>query len=41
MIINEVLIQGFARSVKDGKLSIEQVPEIYREEVRTKVGGTQ
>jgi hypothetical protein len=24
-------------SLKDGKLSIEQVPEIYREEVKTKV----
>ena len=24
-------------SLKDGKLTIEQVPEIYREEVKTKV----
>lgn len=27
--------------LKDGKLSIEQVPEKYREEVRTKVEETQ
>ena len=37
MISNEVLIQGFVKSIQDGKLTLEQVPEIYREEVKTKV----
>ena len=41
MISNEVLIQGFVKSIKDGKLTLEQVPEQFKEEVRMKVGETQ
>ena len=37
MISNEVLIQGFVKSIKDGKLTLEQVPEQFKEEVKTKV----
>jgi hypothetical protein len=33
MISNEVLIQGFVKSIKDGKLTLEQVPEQFKEEV--------
>ena len=35
MTLNDnILVQGFVKSIKEGKMSIEQVPDKYKEEVQ-------
>ena len=35
--MREIIIQGFVDRIKAGMLTLEQVPETYREEVRQHV----
>ena len=35
MTLNDnILVKGFVKSIKEGKMSIEQVPDKYKEEVQ-------
>lgn len=36
-ISEDKIISGFARSIKEGKITIEQVPEQYREKVQSEL----
>ena len=33
VVSREIIVQGFVERVKAGKMTLEQVPEVYREEV--------
>jgi hypothetical protein len=36
---NTIIIQALVKAVKDGKMTLEQVPEAYRTEVESEVNG--
>ena len=36
----DIIVAGFVERVKAGKMTLEQVPEIYREEVQTELKKT-